>query len=353
MVTGEKFAFRPVVYGIAAVYLLADLVFFKGPIRQQFDLAHPNISPTLAVAKQDDVIARVDGHPISRSRLDRVVSERLWLVGQSPATVTPPELKAARASALDDLLEHELLRLQVKDSIPKITVGDDEINARLKLLTSRFDSESVLETAMKTQGIASFRELKKRLSAQLREEKFVALQLGESVNITDEEARKWFGENPLTAQQPERVEARHIFIPTLDHPSEAAKQKLETALAALTENSQDFTTLAKALSEDPSTKDSGGALGWMTRDRLPADFSTQLFSLQMNQPRLLRTKLGWHLVEVTARKPAVPRTFEQAKPEIIAALEALKSQKAVAKFRKSLRQSDSAKIEILHDMPPL
>ena len=104
------------------------------------------------------------------------------------------------------------------------------------------------------------------------------------------------------------------------------------------------------LSEDLANKDHGGALGWMTRERLPADFAAAVFSLALNQPRLIRTTLGWHLVEVTARKAAGPRTFEQAKPEILAALEAVKRRQATADFRQTLRKSAASKIEISQDV---
>ncbi len=296
--------------------------------------------------KTGNLAARVTGHPITRSQLDRAVAEMLWLEGKTAASLAPADLKTARAAALDELIDHELLRLQVKASSPPIPVSDAEIDDRLRRLAGRFDSKGALEAAMKSQGIAREKDLRGRLAARIQQEKFIALRLAPSVKTTDGDARAWFDANQQAISLPERVEARHIFIPALDHPPEESKQKLDAALAALTEKKKDFATLAKELSEDPATKGSGGALGWMTRDRLPADFAAPLFSMEPNQPKLIRSKLGWHLVEVTARKPAEPRDFEQAKPEILAALEAIKRRHATEDFRKSLRQSEAAKIEI-------
>ena len=299
--------------------------------------------------KTGQLVARVSGHPITRGQLDRALDERLWLEGKSAANLAPAELKLASAAALDELIDHELLRLRVKATVPQLPVSDEEINGRLRRLAGRFESNGALETAMKSQGIARENALRDRLAAQIRQEKFIALRIGPSIKVTDDEARKWFGENQQAISLPERVEARHIFIPALDHPPEESKQKLDAALAALTDKKKDFATLAKELSEDPATKDSGGALGWMTRDRLPADFAAPLFSMEPGQPKLVRSKLGWHLVEVTARKPAGPRGFEQAKPEIHAALEAVKRRQATTDLRKSLRQSEAAKIVIFQN----
>ncbi len=323
---------RLAIYGAVLAYLVADLLIFNGPLRQSIEAIRQ---------PRPDIVARVAGHPITRSQLDRAVSEKLWLEGNpaaDPATI--------RAAALEELIDHELLRLQVKELDPPLTVSDEEINERLRRLVGRFESKGELETAMKSQGIPNERGLRDRLAARIRREKLVALRVGESIKVTDEDARKWFDANQQSIALPERVEARHIFIPTLDHPPEEAKQKLHAALVELTEKKKDFDSLAKEISEDPATKDSGGALGWMTRERLPADFAAPVFSLETNQPALVRTKLGWHLVEVTARKPAEPRGFEQAKPEILAALEAIKRRKATEDFRKSLRQAHAAEIEV-------
>lgn len=336
-----KFATRLVLIA-TTLYLAGDFFIFHGPFHRCLNHA---LTP-----RNENLAARVSGHPITRSQLDRAVSEQLWLQGKSTASATPAELETARHSALEELIDHELLRLQVKASPTPIDVADEEINERLHRLVGRFESKGELESAMKGQGIASEQELRDRLAAGIRQEKFIALRIGPSIQVTDDEAREWFEKNQASVSLPERIQARQIFLPTLDHPPEEAKQRLETALNELNEKKKDFPTLAREISEDPATKDNGGDLGWMTRARLPADFAAPVFDLAINKPTLVRTKLGWHLVEVTARKPAEPITFEQAKPEILAALEAIKRKQAVTDFRKSLRQEQSKNIEILKNL---
>lgn len=86
----------------------------------------------------------------------------------------------------------------------------------------------------------------------------------------------------------------------------------------------------------------------MTRSRLPADFAAPVLNLQ-NQPALVRTKLGWHLVEVTGRKPAGPRSFEDAAAEITAALGTVKRGRMAAQYRSDLRTFEREKIDIFRD----
>lgn len=321
-----------------AGYLIADAFIFKGPVSHRVN--------SLISSPQVPLAARVAGYPITVSQLDRALGESLWLDGKTTTNLNPDELKLARDAALQELIDHELLRLQVKALATQLPVAPAEIDERLHRLVGRFETKGTLETAMKTQGIPNEEQLRARLASRIRQEKFLALRLAPATRISDEEAREWFNKNQTAISVPERIEARHIFIPTLDHPPEEAKLKLDAALAELTEKKKDFPTLAKDLSQDPATQNNGGSLGWMTRARLPADFAVPAFALEINQPTLFRTKLGWHLVEVTARKPAEPRDFEQAKPEILAALAAEKSDQAVEEIRTSLRKSNAGKIEI-------
>jgi parvulin-like peptidyl-prolyl isomerase len=195
-------------------------------------------------------------------------------------------------------------------------------------------------------------KLRERLAARIRQEKFMELRIGPSIRVSDEEAAEWFATNRDSISTPERIEARHIFIPTLTHPPEEARQTLAKALEALEKKQKDFATLAREISLDPATKELGGALGWMSRDRLPADFAAPAFSMELNAPGLVRTKLGWHLVEITAHRKAEARAYEEVKPEIVAALEAIKRRQAVAKFRTSLRLSEAGKIEIFPESLP-
>lgn len=323
----------------AVLYLAGDFFLFHGPLPRAIQGFSPDSPQSVEKARKEGVIARVGNRPISASQLERAVCERLWLEGKVFANLPPAEQKAVRKAALDELIERELLLSEIKGQEQPVEIPAAEIDERLKSFSARFESKDVLATALKSQGIPSEKALRDRLAAHLREEKFLAARIATSAKISDEEAKKWFTEHEKELATPERVEARHLFIPTLQTPAEEAKKKLDEALAQLTAKQKDFPTLAKEISQDPSSKDQGGHLGWMTRSRLSPDLAEPLFSLPPNQPALLRTRLGWHLIEVTGRKPAEPRTFEAAKAEVLAALEAVKRRDAVKAYRENLRKS--------------
>ena len=92
------------------------------------------------------------------------------------------------------------------------------------------------------------------------------------------------------------VEGCHDVVSALQREANLAdaRGKLERGEAS-------FADLAAALSDDPASKTKGGELGWMHAGRLAPDFAAQVLTLPEGTPSLIRTKIGWHLVEVLER----------------------------------------------------
>ncbi len=345
-----KFSLRLGLYGAVFGYLVGDLQFCKGPLSRRLGRVDSGRTTAAARAGAAGVVARVYGYSIGRSQLDRAVIERLWTEGKTLADLSPANRKLVRYAALEDLIDHELMRMKVRVNTFDLIVSEQEIADRFQRFTGRFASKAELEAAMQAQGIPTEQALRERLTARLQQEKYVESRIAPLVAVTDDEARKWFDENRQALAIPERIEARHVFLPTLERNADEVKQILTTALADLTEKRRDFATLARELSDDPTSKEQGGSLGWVTRDRLPAELATPLFVLPLHQPTLIRSKLGWHLMEVTGRKPAEPRSFDQAKPEILSALEAVKRRQATTQFRNELRKLEAKNVVIYREV---
>ncbi|MGD9419646.1 MAG: peptidylprolyl isomerase [Verrucomicrobiota bacterium JB025] len=346
----KKLTLRILIYGGVLGYIAGDLFLFHGPISRKIESANPSSTIALSAAKSRGVVARVFNHQITRDQLDRAVAERLWLEGKTLDDIPGPNRKTLRYAALGDLIDHELLRVKAKAHAPKLLVTEDEINQLLRLLLARFESRDAMESAMKSQGIPDETALRNRVAARIQQEKYVDSKIAPLAEVTEQESREWFDKNAAKLAHPPRAKVRHIFLPTLDHKPADAKATLEAALTRLTSGAIDFPTLASQLSEDPATKTTGGDLGWMSQTRLPADFATPVFQLPLHQPTLIRTTLGYHIVEVTDRKPAQPRSYQDAKPEIIAAIRAIKRHQAATEYRTALRRFEAEKIDIHHDM---
>lgn len=339
MSPAAKFILRFAILVALAAYITADLFVFKGPLRQVIDQRQ---------SKRPDVVARVADHFITRSQLERATRENLWLEGKSFDSLSAAEKTKAHEAALEELIDHALLRDKIAGDTKSIHISDDGINARLRAMLGRFTTKGEMESSMKGQGIANESELRARVAARLQQEKWIEAQIAPMILVSDEEARAWFDQNAASMAMSERIEVRHIFMAAMDHPQAEIDAKLGAALDDLKSQRKDFTTLARELSDDPASKDRGGSLGWMSKARLPADFAAAVFSMPIGQATIIRSSLGSHLVEVTARKPAEAANFEQMKLEVIAALEAIKRQQALAELRRKIRESATNDIRVFH-----
>jgi len=345
----QKFTLRLIIYGGLVAYLLADLFLFHGPLAKQIDAGNPFSAENLTIAKSNGVVARVYTHQITLGQLDRAINERLWLTG-AEAPKAPDALKLLRYAALNDLIDHELLRTKSMAYTTEVKVSDKELETRLQRFQARFYSENAMIKAMKSQGIPDMTALRERLIAHIQQEKYVALKIGPMTQVTEEEARAWYDEHRETLSNPEQIEVQHIFLTSLNHNDAEAQQILNNALVSLQNSSKDFPSIAHEISEDPTSQGNGGSIGWVSRHRLPDDLAKALFDLPLNQTSIIQSKIGWHLAEVTGRKAAQPKSYESAKPEIIAAIEATKRREAIQKFRQALRQFEAKRITIFHDM---
>src|SRR5258708_20332424 len=98
--------------------------------------------------------------------------------------------------------------------------------------------------------------------------------------------RKIYDHATKTRAGKKEVLARHILFRVNDPIDQAANKAAEDKVKNTIERikkGEDFGTLAKALTEDPSGKQDGGDLGYFTRDQMVPAFYEVPFSLATDQ----------------------------------------------------------------------
>ncbi|NIP92065.1 MAG: hypothetical protein GWO24_00730 [Akkermansiaceae bacterium] len=65
---------------------------------------------------------------------------------------------------------------------------------------------------------------------------------------------------------------------------------------------------------------------------------------------LVRSGLGWHLVEVLEKRPSIERGFSEARADVLAALEAVKRDHGLKIYRRNLRERDKHKVEVFPEV---
>lgn len=101
----------------------------------------------------------------------------------------------------------------------------------------------------------------------------------------------------------QQTHARHILISANELTSnDDAKNRLEQLRLRL-QGGEDFSTLARAHSDDRGSASNGGDLGWTNPGDLVKDFETVMNDLPLktvSQP--FKSPFGWHIIEVIERR---------------------------------------------------
>ncbi len=101
----------------------------------------------------------------------------------------------------------------------------------------------------------------------------------------------------------EQARIRHILItPNEVIDDETAKQRLEDAVAQIRAG-EDFGELAKLLSDDPGSANSGGDMGWRGPGSFVPEFEEVALTAEIgavSDP--FQTQFGWHILEVQDRR---------------------------------------------------
>ena len=340
---------RAVLYSIVILYLVVDLFLIGGPLRRSFARKAPNSSEVIEAAKGAGVVARIHYQPILLTQVDRRVKENLWRAGREEEGLSREERILLRRAALNELIDLHLLRIKVRFSQSEVPVAEAEIEDELARFTRRFPTEAAYLSSLEKLGWSE-KELRYRIAARIQQEKYLENMI--EIEVSESEAEGWFKENKHRLGHPERVRARHAFRSTVGldgEKAEAVGRSLREALDEL-EQGVEFSELARRLSDDERTRETGGDLGWLQRERMPAGLGEALFSVEVKMPTLVRSKIGWHILEVLEKKGAHERGYAEAREEVLAALEAVKRRDGLRAYRTGLREREKKYVEVFFDV---
>ncbi len=101
----------------------------------------------------------------------------------------------------------------------------------------------------------------------------------------------------------DQVSVRHILItPNEIIDDQTAKQRLDDTLDKLRAG-EDFAELAKLLSDDPGSSNTGGDMGWTGPGVFVPEFETVVENTEIGEiSEPFQSRYGWHIVEVLDRR---------------------------------------------------
>ena len=327
--------------------LILSFVFsttFKGSISAQ---TPPTQKLNIEIPK---LLARVNGIEIESKYIQFRLSQIIKKVNR------PLTLKE-KTSIVKDLIEKEVVRELINQQGKKenLTLDNKLIEKELESLRSAYSSEKEFDNALKARNI-NLEDIKKSMQIDLNARKLLNAQIKGKINVSNEDVKKYYEENKSKFQRPEAYHARHILaayfppealrnqtIKELQKNKEffarVAEEKIEKIIEELKKGS-DFKELAKNQSDDESSREIGGDLDYIYKGIFDESFDKAAEKLQPGEiSGKIRTRFGFHVIQLIEKKPPELATFDEMKPGIQKYLFLEEAKKQVASYVEKLKQT--------------
>lgn len=265
--------------------------------------------PDTGIVGLDRIVAVVGDQPITRYDLQERLLQREQQ-GVKPPTESE-QRHAYELQVLNEMIDEELLLQRAKEL--KIEVADNELNSlvdkQIRDTKARFASETEFRTELAKAGLGTPEEYRRLLLDQLRRQQTIDRTMAKlreenkliPVNVPDADVRDAFERNrALIPPRPPAVTFRQVVIAPKPTPAarEVARVKAESILAELNRGG-DFELLAKRESMDPTTRETGGDLGWARRGAYVAEFERWVWALPPDRlSPVVESPFGYHIIRV-------------------------------------------------------
>jgi peptidyl-prolyl cis-trans isomerase SurA len=287
------------------------------------------------------VVAIVNDSIILQSELDARLQPVLQEAEQIPdENERKRRIAKLTGQVLDDMVNEELI-VQAADEA-KIEVDPSDVQAAIDEIKQQNNlDDDALQKALLAQGY-SLSSYKADLRRQLLRFRAINTIIAPKINVTDEDIRARYDEMQRRSNQVSSVRLSDILIKLPDHPTEQqitdARAKAAQALDRV-KSGEDFSQVAKDMSDDDSTKNTGGELGWFERGSVNPDWEGVVFSMDKDEVRgPINGAQGLYILKVTDVKIPPLKPYTEMKEQLSRELRRREMDKQTATWVEELRK---------------
>ena len=223
-----------------------------------------------------DVVATVNGKPITRTELDKYYNNYKGTVGDAPQEPSPEQADILRLNILRTLIDDEIV--QQRAAKLNLAASDEDVNAKLTEWKAPYTQEE-FEKQLKQRNL-TLDDLKRDIRRSLTRTKLLNKEIESKINITDAEVTNYYNSNKSEFNLIEpRYRLAQIVVsgaPPLQGaslqsrraPNEAEARKEIQTIHNRLEAGDDFAALASQYSENPNSAPNGGDMGFITETQL-------------------------------------------------------------------------------------
>ncbi|MGH9521242.1 MAG: SurA N-terminal domain-containing protein [Terriglobales bacterium] len=273
-----------------------------------------------------DVMAKVNGHKILKSEVDKYYDNQ---VAGAPQQPTEEQATSLRLSILKELIDNEML-MQRAEKLGLLATNE-EVEQKLNEIKAPYTQEE-FDKRLKDRKI-TLDDFKRDLRRSITVDKVMNKEITSKINITDGDITDYYNAHKAEFNLIEpQFHLAHIMVTTSPNPQvrnqkndkaqneDQARKKIQMLLNRL-DSGDDFATLAMNYSEDPESAANGGDLGLMpqsslaqtdpaTRDAVsklkPGQYSGIITVVDPNSKKLV----GFRIVKLVAKEPAGQRDLK-------------------------------------------
>jgi peptidyl-prolyl cis-trans isomerase SurA len=287
----------------------------------------------------DRVVASVNNEVITWSELRKAIEfDRQEELKGLDGDERENTIRRYERQVLNDLID---LRLQIQEARRLgLDVSPSEVEGAIEDIKKKYGiTREELLNSLKAEGLTE-ESYRKELSEQILLAKVINLEVRSKIVISDREIEEYYKENKEIYNK-ERVRIRQIFLRRSGNGSIKDIQKKVEEIIKRLEAGEDFSDLARELSEDRGGKN-GGDLGYVEKGTILKEVEDVAFSLKVGEvSKPFWSARGLHIIKVEDR---IESGLDEAKERIRQILFQKAFQKRYEDWIKSLREK--AYIEI-------
>lgn len=302
----QSLAIRFSIYIIVVLYVLADVYWFNGPLRQTVESIQPGSDAESQKVRQSKVAAIIFGEGITLAQLDMRVLRHLYRKGTNIDDCSPERLYQLRLILLQELMLERVVEGKLR-ARPEIKLSAEIIAASVAEVKNQYNTPAQAMTVIKSAGLTE-KKLTEHYAQWIEQLVYVdrIVAGNEDRMPVEDHIEAYFNKHQDAFILPERYHLRHLFLTTLHKDPVQVGEQISAIHLKIASGQTSFVQMVTDHSDDPATQASGGDLGWLALDRLPGAIPTEgIAALQpgeVSDP--IQSRIGWHLFDLIEKRPA-------------------------------------------------
>jgi parvulin-like peptidyl-prolyl isomerase len=246
----------------------------------------------------DRTVVTVNDEVILESDIDRFIAQARSKSFQELFGGISEEQLKNREAVLQILIDEKIINQQVKKL--ELQAADQEVEGQIKAIEKR-NNITRAQLTQRLQSLGTTMEAyKDGIRRQIERRNLIDREIRPTLEVTEDQIKNYYARTGGAKESEGQFRIAHIFI---DGKKAGAKARAEQIYKEVAKAPETFAAVAKDVSDDTSTSESGGDLGFFSLSSLVTEFRKSVPKTEVGQVTApIKTASGYHIVKVLERR---------------------------------------------------